>query len=157
MEPSTESLFHTRFGLIPVMRLRDEIRCSTPTLRRYLTRASIVVICWSDSSLKNPYLMPFHSWAAMPSRFSPNMTMTMLRVFCEISSFGENPSCLLTAGFLSHSAQAFIEFDVCMVVRAKSYDDQIEPHTLALQTADIAQNAHEFEIMAYGPDETVRN
>ena len=51
----------------------------------------------------------------MPSRFSPNMTMALLRVFCEISSFGENPSCLLTAGFFNHSAQAFIEFDVCMV------------------------------------------
>ena len=42
-------------------------------------------------------------------------------------------------------------------VCVKSYDDQVESHTLGLQTADIAQNAHEFEIMAYGPDETVRN
>ena len=43
------------------------------------------------------------------------MTMALLRVFYEISSFGKNPSCPLTAGFLNHSVQAFIEFDVRMV------------------------------------------
>ena len=42
-------------------------------------------------------------------------------------------------------------------VRAEGHDDEIEPDALGLQTADIAQNAHEFEIMAYRTDEAERN
>lgn len=48
------------------------------------------------------------------------MTMALLSVLCEISSLDENPSCLLTAGFSSHFAQAFMELEMCMVYEQRA-------------------------------------